>query len=745
MAPLDIPEGGLVLQREGRPSGLPADSVARPTQIMRLNLAQSTLEELVESLRNGQKARIRLGKHQMLHYGTKSQSFFSSPETSRSELYTYSPADKENVYFSGVLSHNLEVQKAQEATAATDEALANLEQSLSAFERGKESKKTPMITTIDEMRALGAGDNRTATGREAATLARMPTSRIDVEKERFFKNAANRSTPASPALLAAHSPTSISALAPTSAPLTMSKDKIRLEALRVPLIHLLAIRSVSVKFLARQTRSSQEDCLSLVRKYGTENRLNREKFNLKDKAYKDLNVWDFPFPSQEDRQAAIDNAISAFDRMRLSRHDKLWQMLLPKHERGKGKILSRLNLCTGPITKSVTPRVRVQGSEDTLKEGFATGNESDMTNGGVSPSPGDLVPSPRLGNAMAKKRAIEKSALSKRGPSKPKNTTLTGKVTKKTDKKPDRKLPTKTDSKFKSAEFVRDSDEEDDEMVEANVSTPPIAKTFKGKRDWDIVKMGKKPTQRIPPTSVPKVVESGPNNSATRTQSSKTLPSTIATSRAANSNSPPKPSPLGSSPPTNASDLDNSTRSSNTSHSSSSSSPLIAQVRRQKSGPPGIPRSLSSNAANGGSKSPTLSNPLKRKAETDLDVESTHNTSHEIERVQALRHVKSRTLSTAKSNGHVAELNRRRSSSSSSGSTAGSASPPLPHQLLRQRLREKSQLFKLEYAEYLKLHEEMTTHPHPPRSKLEKLEWQHVRLQKMKKEIWDEDRRLGGG
>ena len=110
-----------------------------------------------------------------------------------------------------------------------------------------------------------------------------------------------------------------------------------------------------------------------------------------------------------------------------------------------------------------------------------------------------------------------------------------------------------------------------------------------------------------------------------------------------------------------------------------------------------------------------------------------------------MRHVKPRALSNAKSNGHIAEPNRRRGSSSSSGSTTGSASPPLSHQLLRERLRQKSQLFKRDYAEYLKLHGEMTNHPDPPRSKLEELEWQHVRLQKMKKEIWDEDRRLRGG
>ncbi|KAK2748817.1 hypothetical protein FQN55_003959 [Onygenales sp. PD_40] len=737
MAPLLIPEGGLCLQRAESPAEPTTDISAKPSQIMRLNLAQSTLDELVESLRNDQKARIRLGKHQSLHYGNKSQSFFSSPEPYRSELYTCSRSSKENAYFAGVLSHKLEVEKAREATAATDEALANLEQSLKAAEKGKESRKTPMITTIDQMRALGAGDNRSATGKEAASLARMPMSKIDLEKERFFKNAANRSTPASPALLAARSPASASVLTPTSAPLSQNKDKIRLEAIRVPLIHLLAIRPVSVKFLSQQTRSSQEDCSSLVQKYGVESRADRQKFGLRDKAYKDLDVWNFPYPSQDDRQEAIENAISAFDRMRISRQDKLWQMLLPKAERGKGKVLSRLNLRTGPVGKSVTPRIHVQASEDVSKDGYGTGNESERTtNGAMTPNPQTSAPT-RPGSAAAqKKKPVEKSGQSKRAAPKPKNTTLTGRVTKKTDKKPSVKSDTKS---FKSAEFVHDSDDEDTEMADSPPLASPAPKTTSTTEKQATSKIPKTSGKSIPSSSSePKNVELD-KAIKPKSQSMKTIPSTAATSRTVNSSSPQKPSPLGSSPPTNAWELENGSRTSNTTQSSSSSSPLMTQLPRKKG--TSTATGTQSSSVNGDKK--PIPNVLKRKAEPDASV--SRQSGHDTNGATASRQAKPRPAVGPKPNGRAVEPKRRRLSSPSSGSTTGSASPPISLEILRQQLREKSLQFKRYYAKYRHLHEEMSNHPDPPPSQIKKLEQQHERLQNLKTEIWEEDRRLRMG
>ncbi|KAI1978005.1 hypothetical protein LOZ55_003061 [Ophidiomyces ophidiicola] len=714
MTSLAVPDTGLILLRPDSPP----DSPQRPAQVLRLNLAQNTLDDLLDSLRNDQNARVRLGKQPSLFWGAQAQPIYPYPENHRSELYLSSLDARENLYFSGIFSHSLEVQRAKEATAATDDALANLEQSLSAFRHGKESKKTPVITA-DQMRALRAGDNRTATGREAASLARMSTSKADIEKEKFFKNAASRSSPASPAFLAAQSP----ALTPTSASVSQSKDKVRLEALRTPLLHLLAVRPVSVKFLAQKTRSSQEDCLTLVRRYGTENRLNREKYDLRDKVYKDLDIWSFPYPSDDERQEAIDNAISAFDRMRLSKQDKLWQMLLPKNERGKGKVLSRLNLRTCPPPKSVTPRIHVQPSPDETKEESGTGNESDVPMNGVAtpntPADADTAANKKPGPSGLKKKP---AATAKRAAApKPKGTTtIAGKVTKKTEKAPDKKNAAKSDAKFKSAEFVVDSDD-DAEMADSKPTRTKSPNNVKASQKSPAIQQRKPSAALKSPAMTPKVSENGP---IPKSQASKTW-------QQANNRSPQKRSPLGSSPPTNASDIDSGSRPSSTNQSSSSSSPLMLQHPRQRATAGAKP--AMSNAAKPAQRTASL----KRKAENDPEITTTIRNGGGGGVGLGIRHA-----------GSTPDLQqqqhkrRRPSTVSSSDCTSGNRTPPTSIALLRQRLREKSQQFKQFYAKYRQLHEDLSNHPAPPEHQLLKLERQHYRLEKMKQEIWDEDRRL---
>jgi RNA polymerase II elongation factor ELL len=727
MGILDISETGLSLLQGDQPGNVSPDPAFKPTQIMRMNLPQSTLEELVDSLRKEMKVRLRLGKHQTLHYGSRSQQFHSCSEKHRSEVYRSSPTETNGLYFAGVLSHSLEVQKAKEDTAATDEALANLEQSLNAFERGKESRKTPLIASIHEMRALGAGDNRSATGKQAARLARMPTSKIDVEKERFFQNAANRSIPGSPALGVTRSPASVPALTPTSAPASQSKDKARLEALRVPFIHLLAIRAVSIKYLAQRTHSSQEDCQLLARKHGIENRLNKEKVDLRDKTYRELDVWNFPYPSQDDRQEAIENAISAFDRQRISRSDKLWQMLLPKEERGKGKVLSRLDLRTGPIKKALTPRIQVQATEDLGKDGYATGHESDRTNGRLTPNVADTVSSSKLPAVAAKKRSNEKdaTATTKRPTTKAKNTTLSGRVMKKTE----RKATAKPEGKFKSEEYVRDSDEEDAELADAPASPPTVKKPELEKTAPSARTKGKVTASQKNESNGGASASKTPKSESlthgskttpkdTNTTFSKTLPSPSA--RSSKPNMYRKPSPLGSSPSMNMSDHDHTGRSSGPA-SSSSSSPLITQVSRQNKTSRDPSLAVSLPRPNGVQKPLPAAIPVKRKA-ADLTAPS---------------------QSAGRANGHATDSQKRqRTASSPSISSSGSASPPLSQGIRRQQLREKSQTFKQYYAKYRALHNTLATHPDPPQQDLDRLERQHARLERMKNEIWEEDKRL---
>ncbi|KAL4887093.1 hypothetical protein BJY04DRAFT_177257 [Aspergillus karnatakaensis] len=713
MPSLRVPETGLSLQRDSPGD----DTTAKSTQIMRLNLAQSTLDELIESLRADQPARIRLGKHQTLYYGSnRSQHFHSSAESHRSEVYTSGPTDDGTLYFTGLLSHTLEVQKAQEATASTDLALANLEQSLSAFERGKESKKTHIINDISEVRALRAGDSRSSTGRQAALLARMPSTKVELEKDRLLKSKPNPSS--SPSLGVARSPISLPPLTPTSAPPTQNRDRLRREALKVPFIHLLAIRAVSTKFLSRQTRSSIEDCTALAQKYGVENRINPEKFDLRDKVYRELDVWKFPYPSQEERQEAIENAISAFDRMRISRSDKLWQNLLPKEERGKGKCLSRLDLRTGPIKKALTPRIQI--SDEAGKDGYTTSQETDKSaaSGMSSSKPSE----PTIPDMSTQKKRDSKESSAKRPAAKGKpagNSTLTGRVTKKSDRKP----PSKLEGKFKSAEYVHDSDEDDTDLPDASSSEKSQPQRIQSKPKPPSKVSDLKAPKEISRVSTPKVdqsdvVQQRPDISKNKPPAGKRPPSSLPASQ----RSPQKASFPTSSPSVKTSDFQSRSRSSsqNNSSSSSSSSPLITQLSRPRIN---AERSTAKQPIkpNGVTRTLEQTNPLKRKAD--------------IERP---------TLQSAGRLINDLDHKRRRAVSTSSGST-GSASPPLSREIMRQQLQEKSQKFKQFYAKYRALHDAMAAHSDPPRADLEKLQKQHVRIQRMKKEIWDEHQRLRDG
>lgn len=710
---LDVPETGLSL----RPGDQPGDPASKPVQIMRLNLVQSTLDELIQSLRNDQPARVRLGKHPSLQYAGKSHSFHTYPEAHRSEIY-HSSSDKRNLYFTGILSHSLEVEKAKAATAATDQALANLEESLNAFERGKESKKTHMIQHPDELKALRAAGG--------GSSQRGPRSKAELEKDRLLRTAASRSLTSSPTLGSAKSPAPI----PTSAPFSQSKNNARLAALKTPFIHLLAVRAVSSKFLARQTRSAIEDCAALAQKYGSENRLNREKFDLKDKSYKDLDVWAFPYPAQDDRQEAIENAVSAFDRMRISRTDKLWQMLLPKGERGKGKCLSRLNLSNGPVKKSAPARAHLDGGDDTGKDDDTTGNETDRRSG---PSKTDAAPrstptqKPQAGKGPAKGPAKAKSTN---------NTTLTGRVTKKAAAKP----PAKTDTKFKSAEYVHDSDDDDEDMPDSAPSPPAPSQRPKEEKTAlpKKTQAPAKATAKAPALAKPRTNNNAPPpaSKSTKTESSTPkLESSQSRSAAASSKrpaprtstSPQKPSPLGSSPPANASDATGRSRSdSQNQSSSSSSSPLISQLSRVNKATTGTAARPSKpvTLANAPPKSGFAGNPLKRKAESDR---------------LAVPHA-----ATGRTTGNL-DHKRRRAISTSSGGSTGSASPPLSQEILWQQLREKSLTFKQYYAKYSSLHRTLKAQSNPSSADLEKLHRQHTRLEHMKEEIWNEHARLNDG
>src|SRR5271170_3975958 len=262
MSPLSIPSNGLELRHEYADNH--SSSSKGLTQIIRLDLAHDNTRNVLKSLRNNEQVRLRLGNRPTIQYGKQSLALTQSTDAFPIDLFTVPDKDGESLYFSGNLSHTLEVQNAQEATANCDHALAALENTLKSIQEQKASNETSFVRNKEEMKDL----NRKARENRPSPLFQGQASAI--RKDRFLTGI-TRSTPASPYLGASFSPR----MAPTSVPLLSagapSKDKIRLDAIRIPMVHLLAARPMTTKAIANTLHASQEDCERVLQKIARDN------------------------------------------------------------------------------------------------------------------------------------------------------------------------------------------------------------------------------------------------------------------------------------------------------------------------------------------------------------------------------------------------------------------------------------------------------------------------------------------
>ena len=551
-----------------------------------------------------------------------------------------------------------------------------------------------------------------------------------------------------------------------------------MKALRTPLIHFLAARPASITLLVKHLGCRQDELLEVLNKVGKEFRLIPDKWTLNDKAFKELDVWSFSYPNQDDRQLAINCAISAFDRMRISTKERVWDMLLPTNERGKGKILSNLDLHKGPIKQSNTPKIQVQhpSSDAIAKE--LPGQESDQIDR-LAPSGAEAVVRSQSQDQIKKKKVGEKEAQSKRLlKNDPKKATPTTKVK---EDHPAVKKGMKKASVPKSSEFVNDSDEEDGLEdastlqvqsrtpkahvkqalpVKAAVSPEPIASTPNpgstnakvlkpslSSRNLELTSVGKeinpKPVtpSRSDATSKPKPavtnhvqgkvpksrdvktektkaknekaaptppvkahdknpVQSTPSSPASRQRMADSNHASTAMktlSRQRTTSSPHKPSPLGSSPPTNASDLENGV-------SSASSTSLVPQAQKTNSKPNGFVLAVNGHAYN------TSEHSLKRKAD-NLDSDIHAHDNHPV-------------------NGSVNSIKRHKASAASPCTSDSSNSP-----LATSHALKRAQDFKTYHAKYVVLYREVSESSRAPQEKIDNVKRMHQRLVELKDEI----------
>ncbi|KAH6642969.1 hypothetical protein C7974DRAFT_431272 [Boeremia exigua] len=298
--------------------GAPTSDADRPPplQAMQVEMTQDIVDALLESMRSGSPPQIFFGRSPHLKVGDKTHVLQSSPETHTHELYQSSgTSSDDDLEFAGVINHTLIVQEAADVTAGVDSALASLKSSMAAISEFKEANKTIVgdatpVRTPGHRRYPSTGfmPVHLAPSKAGSPLPSMPASPMDKRP-------------------------------PTSQP--SGAHEAIIAALRVPVIHLLARESANETSLARTCRTSTATMRELLPKLAKRSTQDTDKWQLTDKSFREITPYNFPYSTPEEREQAIENAIKAFDRLRLTKEDKLWQILLPREERGQGKCLSR--------------------------------------------------------------------------------------------------------------------------------------------------------------------------------------------------------------------------------------------------------------------------------------------------------------------------------------------------------------------------------------------------------------------
>ncbi|PBP17802.1 COM1 regulatory protein [Diplocarpon rosae] len=599
MPSLLIPESGMSLGVSSEASSKPASGAP---DAIGLTLTDAMVEEMIKCVQNGKNIQLSLGEHPSISYGAKIQHLASSHDPFAHDLYrtTTSSNDSEleedmykskkpnprkgmvrvepktNTSWIASLGVNFKPTKvipkastksavavSSQATHSSDDpdslALAQLKGSLASEKQSKDSKTTKVI------------DSLVVPGRKGGSAQKATNKSKFLSQNRALASGTTRSMPTSPALNGVGSPS----LGPTSIPLSQQNAE-KLKEARKPVIHLLAVEPLTESSIANKLPDlSETDLSNSLRKVGDVNETTG-KWELRKAFWKELDVWNFKYTG-DDRQRAIENAVKQYDKMRMGISEPEWDRLLIKSERGTGKSLSKLqaeivakgNLARGSKNGEGSGRDTPNGGEDDLLDDK---NLSKVKGEGRSTSqPPTTKPKKTSEKEAQAKRLFSKNpgkAASKAAPkaapkaaSKAASKATSKAATKATSKaapaKKQASVP-KAGAKVLSSEYVEDSDEDDVQTATAPTLKPKPKQALKRSREEDerdtsdsSMPMSKRVKKDVP-VSNNRISDAG-QKSRTNSNSFSSL-----TSYKNKSNSPRKSSPLASSPPANASDIESS-------------------------------------------------------------------------------------------------------------------------------------------------------------------------------------------
>ncbi|KAK5731698.1 hypothetical protein LTR17_011169 [Elasticomyces elasticus] len=399
---------------------------------------------MLESLKKASQAKERLqfitGNSPKLRIGGRTIDLTLSNDAFRNELYVSTAAGSlSDLQYAGSLSHRAVVKqrerKPTESGTGTDEALAALRNSMASLEQEKQSNQANI---------------------EKGLLA-VPKNRFDAAKKHRRLGSAGGQPSGS------FSP-SANTSAPTSAP--VSDNEAKTQAMRTAIAHLLAMKPATTQTVQSRTHIPRVELDNILQKIAR--RVDGD-WTLADRGYKDLDVWTFGYSSQEDRQSAIDNAIRAYDRLRIGRDEKIWQKLLSSEDRGKGIVLSRLHSAQSQVDSGQTPL----GTTPLLQQPDDDSEPPSKTN---TPRIGASTPRPGSSHNNAMKRILNSKdpkkaramELEKEKKRKERETARETAASDRETAKAAKRQPAKKaqQPKIKSAELVHSSDDESGEEGE---------------------------------------------------------------------------------------------------------------------------------------------------------------------------------------------------------------------------------------------------------------------------------------
>ncbi|KAK6496807.1 hypothetical protein TWF481_001791 [Arthrobotrys musiformis] len=616
MLNLNVPDEGLMVPGPSlqAPDEKPNARAAYPAPFaVKINVTERFLEELSA----GKLIQLNTGKGRTsLQVGSNQFEFMHTLELFHNELYRQSSDSDGTVVPLGMLRDKLELLEVVEKKNEAADLVA-LKQQMEALQKQKDKKSVQLVSNPSKLGPELSGRRGLIAAKKAGILT-APSMKTKVNKRTKFSD----SMPTSPALTAVTSP----AGNVTSAPKAKSFRK---DPLFLPLIHLLALGPEKEQTLAMKTHTDLDTCSGIVIQLA--NRDISGRWALFDNMYKELDIWRFKYPKQEMREAAIENAEDAFDRLKLPEDAPEWEMLRKPEDRGKPRPPRQPRRKVEPVVEpakkkpvaaaspALPPTIKISKEEPVIAspavgaEPMArsvsqpTGTTGTKARGGAEIAALKKI----IGNSNKKGAAKTKATTTAKGTAgREKKTTTTSPATSSAtiistkfppttststatvtapSKSPNppsttTSTPSTTTARpkpvsrakagaFKSAEFISDSDSSDEDRM--LIDTPPVkantsssSSSSSSSSAQPLYKKSSKANLHLDrPPNVPS--KRPPSVAAPRTEHVASPPSASNGHKrtASSSASPAKPSPLGSSPPLTASDV---VRQSST----ASSSPL---------------------------------------------------------------------------------------------------------------------------------------------------------------------------